>query len=874
MASAQRHAENIVININGSSDAGSVPATAPPPGKAAGPKAAKSKTVAEHLGKQEEKFETKESFHTLHVRADHKEVLLEVKKSHLEVLFFHHLTFEGSEGNLPDMWDATPKATGLYFTWAPNRRDIQLVEAQQRLGDDDFAAPMYDSVTGGMLRGYVRLFTPLVNEEKEDGSVLLDLSSWLLAFGRYDQMGGRRQGVVDLELLLVGVSAFPENFLLRLSAQPGGSAGLPLKDTRDTARRTQYYTAGFCMLPKDPMVPRPFDRRVGYFTTPVLLGGASTATQRQHAICRWDLQRRQGRLLYCIDPAVPKAYHATLKRGVEAWNDAFEAAGHKGPVVCCVAKGDADWPTDYSRGDARFIAILMTEPQVPILGYGPSVVDFRSGEIVSASVLLGLQSFLEEASQYSLEVLDDPLRERLGCGSRLPLVDADHPDVLRTIFKTVIHEVGHTLGLRHNFIAAEDGNSSVMDYVDPLDTSDPSKPQYGGYFPNGVGTYDVYAVRYGYTRLDREVCGVRHPGLLLLANGQGLGENLDAEPHNPLFATDENVGGIDPRVKRWGALARRFGRDKLEFAIERRADLLERVERGEIFPETYTQRMLELINTSFRHVLSALGFVAGAEIDARRVSMVPCPSSDAAELLTTVVDFIVGATFRLSEAESKHFLSRYADDGIHVYRLAPADPLGVHRRLCQRIVDSLFAPERLRRLELQRLQAIRPDAQGEAGIPFSAYDLLMAFAFSRSGTSAGSRAVLDPFDPNIGGGDARAPERTAPSAEQLRVVGADPFLATARLALAETVANLQQKSQHATVRAGAHAFAQVVRQLIQPALKDLRPDVVAPWQLFLREMRPRRPTELSLTMPFPFFDGGKTRPRDRQLSGQMLSSRL
>jgi len=763
-------------------------------------------------------FEIHASFHTLHIRKDFGQILLEVKKRLLGTLFFHHLTFEGTEGHLPEMWDSTPKAAGLHFALAANSRDILLVEAQERLGAVDFAAPMYDTITGGMMRGYLQVFKPLVNETAEDGSVLLDLSAWLLSFGSY-QPNGLLLGPTDSEreTMLVGIKAFPKNFMLRLTSQPKG--GLPLKAVNDS-RRTQFWTAGFCMLPELPMVPRPFDRRVGFFTTPILVGGATRATLREHVISRWDLKRRGGKLLYCIDPAVPSAYHSTLKKGVEAWNVAFSSAGFEASVLQCVAKGDVGWPDDYSRGDARFIAIHMTEPQVPVLGYGPSVVDFRSGEILAASIVLGFRPFLEQVSQYSLEALDN-LREKLGCGSRMPLVDADHPDVLRTLLKTVTHEVGHTLGLRHNFVAAEDGNSSVMEYVDPLDTTDPSSPRYGGHFLKGIGNYDVYAIRYGYTSLSDER-GVRHSSLVLLANGQGAEEVLDAAPHNPLFATDENVGGVDPRVFRFGSSARRFGRDKLEFTAQRRKELLDRVECGAIYPETYTNRLSELMYMSFQHVANAVSFIGGAEVDVRRVLVEPCSAADARGVLCSVVDFVVGPTLRLSPAETRHFLSRTHTDS--VYSLEPSQPLRIHSRYCSALLAKLLHPDRVERLEAQRVQMQAPMQTDDQ--PIDTYDLLIELAF---GEGHSSPALMHPFTRD-----------GACSSQHLSEAGRDPLRAEVRLLLAEHVASLQRKGQHAAVRAAAAAFAGLVCHAIKVALAGQERNVAAPWLLFAREISSKR----------------------------------
>eukprot|EP00434_Breviolum_minutum_P029676 symbB.v1.2.026234.t1/scaffold2605.1/size75065/5 len=195
----------------------------------------------------------------------------------------------------------------------------------------------------------------------------------------------------------------------------------------------------------------------------------------------------------------------------------------------------------------------------------------------------------------------DPADTGAGCQR---LLDADDPDVLKCLLETTVHEVGHTLGLRHNFIAAEDGRSSVMDYPDDLDTTNPDAPVFGGHFLGSPGRYDHYAISYGYTFLEGEIRGKRHPKLDFLANGQSPSEEQMLEPRNPLFASDDDVGGLDPRVQQRAADIKRMGVDKILWSHARRRTLLEHVQAGNIDCTMYSQRVMSTLEITSRSVLS------------------------------------------------------------------------------------------------------------------------------------------------------------------------------------------------------------------------------------------------------------------------------
>ena len=557
-------------------------------------------TIARYLAEKAEQsavevYTRMESFHTLHVRRDQRRVLIEMERATMGDLFFHSLTLTGNEGSLPDMFNETPSNAGLHFVVAPNGTDIWLAEAQPAGSPSDFAAPVYDASSGGLQSGFRRSYRPLV-DDVENGTVLLDITQWLLGFSKYvtKEGGGHRHSGVTLaetppppappaapteptkkpkkivkkkrkptpmpggqngeSVVLVEARTFPKNFLLRIAVQQQGGFGSPMRpqerapssssvsssrlrrprrgaqhtcrggaccgislrseetgldqldavDQRNGGNAmfgfggpppsgTAYFTASFGLLPKIPMTPRVWDRRVGYFLNDVRIGGPRDVTKDMKVIHRWSLERNpwveeeeeedtikrtapplstssedaaggvddtadaaavlppsplpprsrldasaHGCISYYIDPHVPPLFHGTIKQGVLAWNAAFAKAGRFGPsgsgVMRCFAPGDPGWPSDYALGDLRYNSIFMTNPAMAgLYGYGPSVVDYRSGEILVGSVLLGFDAFVQFTASHNLDQLNRVRSKQFEAFNMSPLLPVDHPDVHRKV---------------------------------------------------------------------------------------------------------------------------------------------------------------------------------------------------------------------------------------------------------------------------------------------------------------------------------------------------------------------------------------------------------------------------------------------------------
>lgn len=317
-------------------------------------------------------------------------------------------------------------------------------------------------------------------------------------------------------------------------------------------------------LPRRRMAPRPLDDRIGYFSVNYSwvddYTGAKPAASGAY-IYKWDLAKHPV-LKYYVDPSVPRAFWPAVVEGITRWNPAFAAAGHRRPVLQAVVPTDSDWPADYAVDDARFSTISFVQGNEPSAVAAPSV-DARTGEILNADIIFNVDMPRTYATMYRLWFAGDSdgraasragmteaaapsvVATRSAAASAKPVAGSEEDYVYQQISVTTTHEVGHSLGLRHNFrgstgipwsqltndtyVAMHGLSTSVMDYlpVGPLPRAKDGTLQ--RYFVSPVlGAYDVAAIRYGYTDW-RSEDEARAFAASVAASGLVLGVDEDQE---------------------------------------------------------------------------------------------------------------------------------------------------------------------------------------------------------------------------------------------------------------------------------------------------------------------------------------------------------
>ena len=207
-------------------------------------------------------------------------------------------------------------------------------------------------------------------------------------------------------------------------------------------------------LPEKPMMPRLFDERVGYFTTSQMdYTHDEYKAERIRYIARWRLEKKDPSaalsepvkpIVYYIDAATPTKWVPWLKKGVEDWKEAFEAAGFKNAIIAKDAPTPQEDP-DWSPEDVRH-SVIRWLPSTIENASGPHISDPRTGEILNADIQFYHNVMNLARDWYFVQV--GPLDPR---AQKLPLPD----DLMGRLLEYVVaHEVGHTLGFQHNMKAS------------------------------------------------------------------------------------------------------------------------------------------------------------------------------------------------------------------------------------------------------------------------------------------------------------------------------------------------------------------------------------------------------------------------------------
>jgi hypothetical protein len=444
--------------------------------------------------------------------------------------------------------------------------------------------------------------------------------------------------------------------------QPGSPPGAPIPSVPRTLpdARSMFVTLHYTLmkLPEQPMAGRRADARVGYFTASHFDFSDDLArTPSVRYVQRWKLEKKDPAaplsepvtpIVFWLDRTIPLKYRDAISAGVLEWNKAFERVGFKNAIEAKVQPDDADFDTLDGGASIRW----MTNSAPAFGAIGPRRVDPRSGEILAANI--GIESLSSrnqraarsqilsassvdwdrlmqapatdafatrgaaldqnacEAADYGAEQLGYALDVLQARGEIDPAGPQAQEFVLAYLKDTTMHEVGHTLGLRHNFRASRTFTDaqlsdpaftsshaltgSVMEYA-PINLSAPGAVPVAP-FQTTLGPYDYWAIEYAYKPL---------PAATEKADLERIAAR-NSEPELAYGTDEDNFLGIDPE-----ALQFDLGTDPIAFAKKRFAiarDLFKRQETRALPPNQDYAVLRRSLNYALNDVARSVGVLA------------------------------------------------------------------------------------------------------------------------------------------------------------------------------------------------------------------------------------------------------------------------
>lgn len=630
----------------------------------------------------------------------------------------------------------------------------------------------------------VEVFT-IAAKQEDRKSLLLDVSDFFRAnipgAGKLFDTGDFGITIDGGKSYIESIKNLPENLVVQVnyntgSRTPGGAKSAPL--------RVNY---NLFTLPENGYVPRLADARVGYFVNGYLSTGRSgfdtfdddtKNDPRVVYINRWKLEKADPNaaislpkkpIVFWIDKAWPKEYRAAASEGILLWNKAFERVGFKDAIVVKQMPDDADWDhadlrynvlrwvtTPPSAYSAMAVALMRENPLTgEILGanincnsnwmrfaraqvkdtvnpaLNPKAQETAQGNLVGnptgnhpAACDYG-EGLMEQAwtGWQALEMLQ---AAQLGGSATAGRVKVDETEFANNQLRILIaHEMGHCLGLRHNFIAstlydanqlAEEKNiadtgltASVMDYtgfnVYGL------KKQGVDLFSTKIGPYDMWAIEYGYKPTGEKSPEAELPAIKAIAarcNEPGLA-----------YQSDELADGYDPSIVRYD-----LGRDPLDymeksFQLNREllATLGERLpKKGEDYSE-FTNSFYRLLFGNGSRASQAARYIGGlnavrntrGEINEKPL-LQPVAASEQRRALNLINKYVFAEDAFAIPAD---YYKKLAPDPFNLGDMRARMAFPVRDQIASlqsSILQTLFEPSRLNRMEENEFKT--PDAKG------------------------------------------------------------------------------------------------------------------------------------------------------------------
>ena len=484
-----------------------------------------------------------EGFFTYHVQDAKGKIYLEVGNTGREFLYYSSLSRGIGSNDIGLDRGRIGQGKVVKFIRAGNKLLLTEPNYSYRASSADSLEQnaVRESFATSVLFGFEVLAT-------KNGVSLIDFTPFLLrdGVGALQAITATRQGSYSFDVSRSGLfmemcKSFPENTefeaIITLSGTNGGPYLRSVVPSPENVTMHQHHS--FVKLPEPGFKTRELDPRIGYFGVSYYdYSSAIDQPIEKRLIARHRLEKKYPDqavsepvkpIVYYLDSGVPEPIRSALFEGATWWNQAFEAAGFKNAFQVKMLPPDAD-PMDI-----RYNVVQWVHRSTRGWSYGSSITDPRTGEILKGKVTLGS---LRVRQDY---LIAQGLTADFDSGKEQPHLMKMALDRLKQLSA---HEIGHTLGLPHNYIASVASRASVMDYPHPTLKITEGKIDLSDAYAMGIGEFDKMAIRWGYQEIP---AGADEKAELNKITEEVIGKGY-------LFLSDQDArsdGSVHPQTHLW-----------------------------------------------------------------------------------------------------------------------------------------------------------------------------------------------------------------------------------------------------------------------------------------------------------------------------------